>query len=54
MSIGDQFLEDGNILPKTVMPDLLHPNDKGYEIWAEAMEPMIKKLMDETEVEQGS
>jgi enterochelin esterase-like enzyme/lysophospholipase L1-like esterase len=54
LSIGDKFLEDGNILPKTIMPDLLHPNDKGYEIWAEAMEPMIKKLMDEAEVEQGS
>ena len=51
LSIGDQFLEDGNVLPKTVMPDLLHPNDKGYEIWAEAMEPMIRKLMDETEAE---
>jgi lysophospholipase L1-like esterase len=26
------------------MPDLLHPNEKGYEIWAKAMEPMIVKL----------
>ena len=29
------------------MPDLLHPNEKGYEIWAKAMEPMVKKLMGE-------
>jgi len=29
------------------MPDLLHPNTKGYEIWAEAMEPKIKELVGE-------
>jgi beta-glucosidase len=29
------------------MPDLLHPNEKGYQIWAEAMEPTIAKLMGE-------
>ena len=29
------------------MPDFLHPNEAGYRIWAEAMEPMIKKLLGE-------
>ena len=29
------------------MPDLLHPNAKGYEIWAEAMEPTLAKLLGE-------
>ena len=29
------------------MPDLLHPNAKGYAIWAEAIEPTVKKLMGE-------
>jgi beta-glucosidase len=29
------------------MPDLLHPNENGYEIWAEAMEPTVKQLMGE-------
>ena len=27
------------------MPDFLHPNEKGYEIWAEAMEPTLKELL---------
>jgi lysophospholipase L1-like esterase len=27
------------------MGDLLHPNAKGYRIWAEAMEPTIAELM---------
>jgi len=29
------------------MPDLLHPKEKGYAIWAKAMEPMIVKLTGE-------
>jgi beta-glucosidase len=29
------------------MPDLLHPNEKGYTIWAEAIEPTVAKLMGE-------
>jgi beta-glucosidase len=29
------------------MPDLLHPNEKGYEIWADAMEPTLAKLLGE-------
>ena len=49
LDISDQFLEDSNVLPKSLMPDLLHPNEKGYEVWANAMEPMIKKLLGEAE-----
>jgi lysophospholipase L1-like esterase len=29
------------------MPDLLHPNEEAYRIWAEAMEPTIQELMGE-------
>lgn len=47
LDISDKFLENGNELPKSIMPDLLHPNELGYKIWAEAMEPMIKQLMAE-------
>jgi lysophospholipase L1-like esterase len=35
------------LLKKAFMADLAHPNDSGYEIWAEAMEPSIKKFMGE-------
>jgi beta-glucosidase len=27
------------------MPDLLHPSEKGYKIWAEAMQPALDRLM---------
>lgn len=45
LDIAYSFLNEDGTLPKSVMPDLLHPNKKGYQIWAEAMEPMIAKLM---------
>jgi len=47
LDINGAFLTDDRILTREVMPDLLHPHEKGYGIWAEAMEPTIAKLMDE-------
>jgi lysophospholipase L1-like esterase len=47
LDISDKFLAEEGELPKSVMPDLLHPNAKGYQIWAEAMEPKIVELMGE-------
>ncbi|MEM9940700.1 MAG: GDSL-type esterase/lipase family protein [Planctomycetota bacterium] len=47
LDIGDQFLDEEQVLPKSIMPDLLHPNEKGYAIWAEAMEPMMVQLLNE-------
>ena len=44
-SINSTFLDDDGNLSKDVMPDLLHPHEKGYRMWAEAMEPTIKKLI---------
>ena len=45
LDINDKFLDADGTLPKDIMPDLLHPNTKGYTIWAEAIEPTVKKLM---------
>jgi len=47
LDINDKFLNVDGTLPKTIMPDLLHPNEKGYEIWANAMESKIKELLGE-------
>ena len=47
LDINKKFLNKKGELPRDVMPDLLHPGEKGYEIWAEAMESMIKKLTGE-------
>jgi lysophospholipase L1-like esterase len=45
LDIGPKFLEPDGTLPKEIMPDALHPNEKGYEIWAEAMGPTLAELM---------
>ncbi len=45
LDINKSFLDEKGNLPKDIMPDLLHPNEKGYEIWAKAMEPGLLKLL---------
>jgi lysophospholipase L1-like esterase len=47
MDIGDKFLLADGTLPDDIMPDHLHPNAKGYEIWAEAIEPKVAELLGE-------
>lgn len=47
LDIGDAFLDDDGTLPAAIMPDFLHPNERGYEIWAEAIEPMVNCLLGE-------
>lgn len=44
--INKVFLEKdkAETLPRSVMPDLLHPNAVGYQRWADAILPEIKKL----------
>lgn len=49
LDIGKSFLEPDGTLTKEVMPDRLHPNTHGYEIWAEAMEPKVAELLGEKE-----
>src|SRR5215831_5074570 len=44
MDIGDKFLVDG-LVPAEIMADGLHPTAKGYQIWADAITPTVKKLM---------
>lgn len=43
--INQAFLTKEGVLPKSVMPDLLHPNEKGYAIFAKALEPHVKRLL---------
>lgn len=45
LNINKKFLNKKGVLIREVMPDLIHPNEKGYQIWAAAMEPKIVKLM---------
>ena len=46
LDFNAKFLSpDGKMLPKEIMPDLLHPNTRGNEIWAESVAPALQELM---------
>jgi lysophospholipase L1-like esterase len=49
LDIGPKFVAADGTLSKDVMPDLLHLNPKSYEVWAEAIEPSVAKLMGESQ-----
>jgi lysophospholipase L1-like esterase len=43
--VSRAFLDANGVLSTDVMPDLLHPNARGYALWAEAMEPVLQQLL---------
>ena len=45
LDFNDKFLEPDGALTTKVMNDLLHPNENGYRIWWENMEPVVKKIV---------
>jgi lysophospholipase L1-like esterase len=45
LDIGKAFLAEDGSIPKTIMPDLLHPNAQGYQLWADAMEPTLAGML---------
>lgn len=47
LDIGEAFLNEGKVR-RDLMPDFLHPNTAGYQVWAEAQEPALKKLLGES------
>lgn len=47
LDIGHRFLNSDGILPGDVMPDYLHLSPKGYQIWADAIEPKLAELLGE-------
>ena len=45
LDIDPEFIESNGTLSRTVMPDLLHPNERGYQIWADVMNPTLDKML---------
>ena len=45
LDIGEKFLASDGTLTKEVMPDALHPNEKGYQIWADAIDPTLDEML---------
>ena len=42
---SDKFLDAQGRLSREIFPDLLHPNDLGYEMWASAVIPLVDKAL---------
>jgi lysophospholipase L1-like esterase len=45
LDLGEKFLAPDGTLSRDLFPDLLHPNAKGYQIWAAAMEPTLAGML---------
>jgi beta-glucosidase len=45
LDIGKAFLEPDGTLSREVMPDFLHPDEKGYAIWQGAMDATLRRLL---------
>lgn len=45
LDVGPKFFAADGTTNKELMPDTLHLSAKGYELWAEAIEPTVAKLM---------
>jgi lysophospholipase L1-like esterase len=45
LDIGPKLSNPDGTLSKEIMPDFLHLSEKGYQIWADAMDPLLKQLL---------
>ena len=45
LDLGQAFLDAGGDIPRDIMPDGLHPNAKGYELWYQAMWPTLQEML---------
>jgi lysophospholipase L1-like esterase len=46
MDIGDRFLERDGSISVDIMADGLHPTARGYQIWADAVMPTFREMME--------
>jgi lysophospholipase L1-like esterase len=45
LDFGSQFIENDGSISLEMMRDALHPGEKGYRIWASAMQPKLDELL---------
>lgn len=42
LDIGSKMLQADGSIPRDIMSDFCHPTEKGYQIWADALAPLLK------------
>ena len=45
LDIWNKLLDSNGMLTTDIMADYLHPTTKGYQIWADAMQPLLDEMM---------
>jgi len=45
LDLDGKFLGPDGKVPAGIMPDFLHPNEKGYQIWADSMESALAEML---------
>jgi lysophospholipase L1-like esterase len=45
LDLGARFLAPDGSIPSALMPDLLHPSEIGYQVWADALAEPLRKLL---------
>jgi lysophospholipase L1-like esterase len=45
LNINKVFLGQDGRIPNTLMPDQLHPGAAGYQLWADAMQPLLESML---------
>lgn len=45
LDMTDKFTDEKGQMRNELFKDGVHPNEKGYRIWAETMEPLLEKLL---------
>jgi lysophospholipase L1-like esterase len=43
VDISPKLIEADGTISKEMMPDSVHPTAKGYDIWADAIQPLIDR-----------
>ena len=45
VDFGHKFVTEDGLIPRDLMPDYLHLSPKAYGIWAESLEPYLKRAL---------
>ncbi len=47
LDMGPKFMDASGAIAQEIMPDQVHPGKPGYQIWADAMKPVLDEMMKE-------